>query len=68
MPMNTMLEIRPGPPGIEPAASARCAATTCPTISAVDRLRVSPACPVAQNGHAMPQPAWLDTQIVIRLG
>ena len=32
-------------------------ATTCSTISAVDRLRVSPPCPVAQNGHAIPQPA-----------
>ena len=27
------------------------------TISAVDRLRSSPACPVAQNGQFMPQPA-----------
>ena len=57
-----------GPPGTSPRASDRAAATTCSTISAVDRLRVSPACPVAQNGQAMPQPAWLETQTVSPLG
>ena len=31
-------------------------------------LRVSPACPVAQNGQFIPQPAWLEMQIVTRLG
>jgi hypothetical protein len=31
-------------------------------------LRVRPAWPVAQNGHAMPQPAWLLTQTVVRSG
>ena len=61
MPMKTTLLTRP-----PRAVSVRCAATTCSTISAVDRLRVSPACPVAQNGHAMPQPAWLLTQTVVR--
>jgi hypothetical protein len=35
---------------------------------AVDRLRVSPAWPVAQNGQAMPQPAWLLMQTVVRSG
>ena len=52
------------------AAGARWrpAATTCATISAVDRLRVSPFCPVAQNGQAIPQPAWLETQTVFRSG
>jgi hypothetical protein len=29
-------------------------------------LRSRPPWPVAQNGHAMPQPAWLETQIVAR--
>ncbi len=66
MPMNTTLDSRPGPPPSSPAA-ATCAATrTCSTISAVDRLRVRPPCPVAQNGQAMPQPAWLEMQTVIR--
>ncbi len=51
-----------------PAASWRAPASTCSTISAVDRLRVSPFCPVAQNGQAIPQPAWLETHIVTRLG
>ena len=37
-------------------------ATTCSTISAVDMLRCRPPWPVAQNGQAMPQPAWLETQ------
>src|SRR6266566_4119266 len=40
------------PPGTSPRCSERAASTTCSTISAVDRLRVSPACPVAQNGQA----------------
>ena len=69
MPMKTTLDSRPGPPG-EPRRRAPPGppATTCSTISAVDRLRVSPACPVAQNGQAIPQPAWLDTQTVTRSG
>ena len=68
MPMNTTLDTRPGPPGISSRASARAPATTCSTISAVDRFRVSPAWPVAQNGQPMPQPAWEDTHIVTRPG
>ena len=68
MPMNTTLETRPGPPGTSPRAIDRAPATTCSTISAVDMLRCSPPWPVAQNGHAMPQPAWLETQIVARSG
>ncbi len=72
MPMNTTLETagpasRPEtcpPPG---PARAR-PATTWATISAVDRLRVRPACPVAQNGQAIPQPACEDTHIVTRSG
>ena len=56
MPMNTtLLTFSP-------------ARTTCSTISAVDRLRVRPAWPVAQNGQAMPQPAWLLTHTVVRSG
>ena len=31
-------------------------------------LRFRPAWPVAQNGQAIPQPAWLDTHIVTRSG
>ena len=68
MPMNTTLETRPGPPGTSPRASARAPATTCATISAADRFLVSPAWPVAQNGHAIPQPACDDTHMVTRPG
>ncbi len=67
MPMNTTLDSRPGgprPPSLTVAAAAR----TCSTISAVDRLRRRPPWPVAQNGQAIPQPAWLDTQTVARSG
>ena len=31
-------------------------------------LRVRPAWPVAQNGQFIPQPAWLEMQIVTRFG
>ena len=59
MPMNTMLLTRRG--------FARCAArTTCSTISPVVRCRVNPAWPVAQNPHAIAQPAWLLTHTVAR--
>ena len=68
MPMNTTLESRPGPPATAPEAMAAAASRTCSTISAVDMLRVRPAWPVAQNGQAMPQPDWLDTQTVARSG
>jgi hypothetical protein len=68
IPMKTMLLTRPGPPGISFRASARAPATTCSTISAVDRLRVSPAWPVAQNGQFIPQPACEETHIVTRSG
>ena len=68
MPMNTTLDTRPGPPGTRPAARSAAPANTCATISAVDRLRVSPAWPVAQNGQAIPQPAWDETHMVIRSG
>ncbi len=68
MPMKTTFESRPGPPGISPEAIAAAAATAWPMISAAERLRVSPCCPVAQNGQAMPQPAWLEMQTVARSG
>ncbi len=42
--------------------------TTCATISAALRFRVRPACPVAQNGQFIPQPAWELMQSVIRPG
>ena len=58
----------PRPPGDLAAASSRAPATTWATISAVDRLRVRPAWPVAQNGQAIPQPACDDTHIVTRSG
>ena len=48
--------------------SLRSPSITCSTISAVLMLRCSPPWPVAQNGQAMPQPAWLDTHIVTRSG
>src|SRR2546423_959205 len=38
------------------------------TISGGDRLRVSPPWPVAQTGHAIPQPAWLGMHTVARSG
>ncbi len=68
MPMNTTLETRPGPPATSSRANDRAPATTCSTISPVDRLRVSPAWPVAQNGQFIPQPACDETHIVIRSG
>ena len=59
MPISTTLVSRSG------AASA-CPARTCPTISAVPRLRTSPMRAVAQNPQPMPQPAWLEMQRVRR--
>jgi hypothetical protein len=46
--------------------SSTAAARTCSRISPVDRLRFSPPWPVAQNGHAIPQPAWEEMQTVLR--
>ena len=57
-----------GSPPAPPLASTRAAATTCSTISPADRLRVRPACPVAQNGQPIPQPACDDTHAVARSG
>jgi len=68
MPMKTRLLSRVGPPGSSPSASERDANRTCSMISAVDRLRVRPSWPVAQNGQAIPQPAWLETHSVARSG
>ena len=72
MPMKTTLLTRNGdtsaPPVTSPRRNDRAACTTCSTISAVDMLRVKPSCPVAQNGQFMPQPAWLEMQMVTRLG
>ncbi len=65
--MNTTLDSRIGVPSA-PSRAAAAACRTCSTISPVDRLRCSPPCPVAQNGHAIPQPAWLDTHTVARSG
>jgi hypothetical protein len=66
--MNTTFETRPGPPAISPSRSIRAPATTWSTISPADMLRVSPACPVAQNGQFIPQPACEDTHMVTRSG
>src|SRR5918997_627096 len=52
--MKTMLDSRAGPPGTSPSRSARIPSTIWWTISAVDRFRSSPACPVAQNGQLIP--------------
>ena len=68
MPMNTTLETRAGPGGTCPSASRRAPATTWATISAADRFLVRPACPVAQNGQPIPQPACDETHIVTRSG
>jgi hypothetical protein len=68
IPMKTTLLRRVGPPARSPSRAAAAARRTCSTISAVDRLRVSPCCPVAQNGQAMPQPACEDTHSVVRPG
>ena len=59
MPMNTTLERRRG-------RASRMATATCSTISPPLRWRWNPACPVAQNWHAMAHPAWVDTQTVTR--
>ncbi len=68
MPMKTTLDTRPVPPAISSRARERAPARTCSTISAVDRLRVRPAWPVAQNGQFMPQPACEEMHIVTRSG
>ena len=65
--MKTTLDSRPGSPELT-VRHRRAAATAWPMISAADRLRVSPCWPVAQNGQAMPQPAWLEMQTVARPG
>src|ERR1700722_2452891 len=63
MPMNTTLEIRPGPPATRPLASAWAPLNICVMISPVDRFLVRPAWPVAQNGHAMPPPVLRRHQL-----
>jgi hypothetical protein len=54
--------------GSPPWRARRAARTTCSTISPVVRWRVNPAWPVAQNPHAIAQPAWLETHTVARSG
>jgi hypothetical protein len=66
--MKTMFDSRAGPPGTSPSRRDRTPSTIWWTISAVDRLRSSPAWPVAQNGQFMPQPACELTHIVTRSG
>ena len=66
--MKTMLLSLPVAPGTSPAASIRLAAKAWTAISARDRLRFSPPCPVAQKGHAIPQPAWELMHRVERFG
>src|SRR5688572_5533664 len=48
-------------------SSSRWASQSCPTISAVVRLRLKPCLPVEQNAQSSTQPAWLDTHSVPRL-
>ena len=67
MPMNTTFDSRAGSPST-PSRAAAAAWRTWSTISAVDRLRSSPPWPVAQNGQAIPQPAWLEMHTVARSG
>jgi hypothetical protein len=67
MPMKTTFDSRAGTPAPRaPSRAAAAADRTCSTISAVDMLRCSPPWPVAQNGQAIPQPAWLEMQTVAR--
>ncbi len=66
--MKTMLDSRAGPPGTSPSRSARIPSTIWWTISAVDRFRSSPACPVAQNGQFIPHPACELMHMVTRSG
>ena len=63
--MNTMFDSRRG---AGPPAEVRAARTTCSTISPTVRCRSKPAWPVAQNPHAMAQPAWVLTHTVERSG
>ena len=67
MPMNTTLVRRHGSPR-SPRAAASIPQRTCSTISPADRLRVSPPWPVAQNGHAIPHPAWEEMHKVALSG
>ena len=64
MPMKTMFDSRPSCSSRMTAAAAR----TCSRISAVVRFLVSPPCPVAQNGQAMPHPACDEMHSVLRFG
>ena len=66
MPMKTTLLTRSRLPGKSPYRTSRDPAATCSTISAVERFRVRPACPVAQKGQFIPQPACEETHIVMR--
>ena len=60
MPMNTTFETLSG-------TAARRATNNCSTISPTERFRPNPICPVAQNEHAIAQPAWVETHTVARL-
>lgn len=68
MPMNTTFVSREGSPVSAPESHAAAARRTCSTISAVERLRVSPICPVAQKGQAMPHPTSEEMHTVLRPG
>jgi len=61
--MNTTFDSR------RSTCRARAAArTTCSTISPVERWRLNPAWPVAQNPQAIAHPAWVEMQTVARSG
>ena len=68
MPMKTMFVRRPSPPSTRPSRMSAAAVRTCSTISPTDRFRSRPPWPVAQNGQAMPQPAWEEMHNVARSG
>ena len=61
MPMNTTFVIGVG-------SSSRAASTTCPRISADDKLRLKPWWPVAQNAQSSAQPACEEMHSVPRFG
>jgi hypothetical protein len=65
--MNTTLDSRVGSPSAPSRAGGGGLAHLVDDL-AVDRLRCSPPWPVAQNGQAIPQPAWLEMHTVARSG
>src|SRR5262245_33908473 len=68
MPMSTMLVMMRSSPTFHPVSfeSSRMASHTCPTISAVVRLRLKPCCAVEQNVQSSTQPTCEEMHRVPR--